>query len=93
MTEQQSVAEDTVPRSDTAQIRAIIQQAEVAVAQALAGESDAQRALLSQQLEKVARQAEDGEDAESPWLALAVHLRALAKKLSESGASTVRHTS
>ena len=72
------------PQTREAQIAAITQQAEDAVATALRTGSAADRAALAAQLEAQAQWAADGEDAGSPYLALAARLRELAAYLGEA---------
>jgi tetratricopeptide (TPR) repeat protein len=71
------------PQTRDQQIAAITQQAEDAVATARRTGSAADRAALAAQLEEVAQQAADGEEAGSPYLALAARLRELAAHLGE----------
>jgi hypothetical protein len=78
--EQQLAGTEAQPSAE-AKIAQITQQAEEAVVHALAGDDDAQRAALIDQLEAQARWAEDGESESSPYLALAAHLRALKARL------------
>jgi tetratricopeptide (TPR) repeat protein len=84
----QLAALDTPAPSAAQQIADITAQAETAVAAALADPSS-DRAALAAQLEAVARQAEDGEEAGSPYLALAAHLRALAAQLIATDAEDI----
>jgi tetratricopeptide (TPR) repeat protein len=81
---EQRLAGNESPPSAESQIAQLTQQAESAVAQALAEGSAEQRAALAKQLEDVAQQAEAGEQEGSPWLALAAHLRALAAQLRQA---------
>jgi len=46
-------------------------------------DSNSDRGALIQQLEDRARWAEEGEAEDSPYMALAVHLRALAARLTD----------
>ena len=75
---EQRLAGTAAPPSAEAQIAQITQQAEAAVAQALAEGTAEQRVALAQQLEDVARQVEQGD---ASWRALAGHLRTLKARL------------
>jgi hypothetical protein len=68
------------PPTRDQQIAEITQQAEAAVAQALANPGS-DRTALAERLEAVAQEAEEGEAQGSPYLALAAQLRALAARL------------
>ncbi|NTV65623.1 MAG: tetratricopeptide repeat protein, partial [Oscillochloris sp.] len=82
--EQRLAGNDSPPSAET-QIAQITQQAEAAVAQALAEGSAEQRAALGEQLDAQSQCAADGEAEGSPYLALAAHLRTLAAQLSQAG--------
>jgi tetratricopeptide (TPR) repeat protein len=71
---------DAPAPSTAQQIAEITAQAEAAVAEALADPSS-DRAALAAQLEERARWAEEGEAEDSPYLALAAHLRTLVAQL------------
>ena len=77
---EQRLAGTAAPPSAEAQIAQLTQQAEAAVAQALAGGSHGQRVALKKQIEDVASRIEQNEKA-AVWLALADHLRDLAAQL------------
>jgi tetratricopeptide (TPR) repeat protein len=71
------------PQSAEQQIAEIIQQAEAAVAQALASTDAEQRTALQARLEEVAQWAREVEPEGWRYRALAIHLRGLARKLAE----------
>jgi hypothetical protein len=63
------------------QLAEITQQADAAVTSALAGADTEAHAALAEQLEQQAQWAENGEEPDSPYLDLAVHLRGLIAQL------------
>ncbi|KAB8140745.1 tetratricopeptide repeat protein [Chloroflexia bacterium SDU3-3] len=75
--------QNNTPASREEHIAQIAAQAHTAVAQTRAQGTAAERATLQGQLEQQAQWAADGEEGGSPYLALAAHLRALAKQLDE----------
>ncbi|HEX9370380.1 MAG TPA: tetratricopeptide repeat protein [Roseiflexaceae bacterium] len=83
---------DAPPRTAEQQIAEIAQQAESAVAQVFAAGTPDDRATLAAQLEARAQWAEEGEEAGSPYLALAAHLRALAAQLTAGDSSKTTET-